>query len=78
MQEAPRRQAKGQIEPGQQPAAPGQRAIEAEDLAVRATDAAHAAGGQPLLRNFSYDFSPEDRHWHHWPQWLGQIHPAGA
>lgn len=70
MQEAPRRQAKGQISLASNQRRLGKRAIEAEDLAVWATDAAHAAGAKPLLRNFSYDFSPEDR--------IGIIGPNGS
>ena len=70
MQEAPRRQVKGQVSLASNQRRLGKRAIEAEDLAVWATDGAHQAGGQPLLRNFSYDFSPEDR--------IGIIGPNGS
>ena len=70
MQEAPRRQAKGQISLASNQRRLGKRAIEAEELAVWATDGAHQAGGQPLLKNFSYDFSPEDR--------IGIIGPNGS
>ena len=70
MQEAPRRQVKGQISLASNQRRLGKRAIEAEDLAVWATDGAHAAGAKPLLRNFSYDFSPEDR--------IGIIGPNGS
>jgi ATP-binding cassette subfamily F protein uup len=48
----------------------GKRAIEAEGLQVWASDAAQAAGAPALLREFSYDFSPEDR--------VGIIGPNGA
>jgi ATP-binding cassette subfamily F protein uup len=70
MQEAPRRQAKGQISLASNQRRLGKRAIEAEDLAVWATDAAHTAGALPLLQAFSYDFSPEDR--------VGIIGPNGS
>ncbi|MCX5945169.1 MAG: ABC-F family ATP-binding cassette domain-containing protein [Cyanobacteria bacterium] len=70
MQEAPRRQVKGQVSLASNQRRLGKRAIEAEDLAVWATDAAHASGAEPLLRNFSYDFSPEDR--------IGIIGPNGS
>jgi ATP-binding cassette subfamily F protein uup len=70
MQEAPRRQAKGQISLASNQRRLGKRAIEAEDLAVWATDEAHTAGALPLLQAFSYDFSPEDR--------VGIIGPNGS
>jgi ATP-binding cassette subfamily F protein uup len=70
MQEAPRRQVKGQISLASNQRRLGKRAIEAEDLAVWATDGAHQAGAPPLLQNFSYDFSPEDR--------IGIIGPNGS
>ena len=70
MQEAPRRQAKGQISLASNQRRLGKRAIEAETLAVWASDAARAAGAAPLLQAFSYDFSPEDR--------VGIIGPNGS
>jgi ATP-binding cassette subfamily F protein uup len=70
MQEAPKRQAKGQISLASNQRRLGKRAIEAEDLAVWATDEARTAGGTPLLKAFSYDFSPEDR--------IGIIGPNGS
>ena len=51
-------------------AAARKRAIEAEALQVWASDAAREAGAAPLLREFSYDFSPEDR--------VGIIGPNGV
>ena len=70
MQEAPKRQTKGQISLASNQRRLGKRAIEAEDLAVWATDEAHTAGSTPLLKAFSYDFSPEDR--------IGIIGPNGS
>jgi ATP-binding cassette subfamily F protein uup len=70
MQEAPKRQAKGQISLASNQRRLGKRAIEAEDLVVWATDEARTAGGTPLLKAFSYDFSPEDR--------IGIIGPNGS
>ncbi|WP_411869647.1 ABC-F family ATP-binding cassette domain-containing protein [Vulcanococcus limneticus] len=70
MQEAPRRQLKGQISLASNQRRLGKRAIEAEELEVWATDEARAAGAPPLLRHFSYDFSPEDR--------VGIIGPNGS
>ncbi len=70
MQEAPRRQAKGQISLASNRRRLGRRAIEADNLAAWATDAAQAGGAPALLRNFSYDFSPEDR--------VGIIGPNGS
>jgi ABC transport system ATP-binding/permease protein len=48
----------------------GKRAIEADELAVWASPEARQAGAAPLLREFSYDFSPEDR--------VGIIGPNGS
>ena len=70
MQEAPKRQTKGQISLASNQRRLGKRAIEAEDLAVWATDEAHTTGGTPLLKAFTYDFSPEDR--------IGIIGPNGS
>ena len=70
MQEAPKRQTKGQISLASNQRRLGKRAIEAEDLAVWATPGAHTAGGTPLLKAFTYDFSPEDR--------IGIIGPNGS
>jgi ATP-binding cassette subfamily F protein uup len=70
MQEAPKRQTKGQISLASNQRRLGKRAIEAEDLAVWATDEARTAGSTPLLKAFSYDFSPEDR--------IGIIGPNGS
>lgn len=48
----------------------GKRAIEAEDVLVWPSAEAQSCGQTPLLRNFSYDFSPEDR--------IGIIGPNGS
>ncbi len=61
MQEAPRRQARGQLSLASNQRRLGKRAIEAEQLTVWASDQARTAGSPALLRDFSYDFSPEDR-----------------
>jgi len=61
MQEAPRRQARGQLSLASNQRRLGKRAIETEQLTVWASDQARAAGSPALLRDFSYDFSPEDR-----------------
>ena len=70
LQELPKRQVKGQVSLASNSRRLGKRAIEAEDLQVWASDAARAAGAAPLLREFSYDFSPEDR--------VGIIGPNGV
>ncbi len=70
MQEAPKRQAKGEISLSSNQRRLGKRAIEAEQLAVWATDQAQQTGADPLLHDFSYDFSPEDR--------IGIIGPNGS
>jgi ATP-binding cassette subfamily F protein uup len=66
MQDAPKRQTKGQLSLATAHRRLGKRAITAEHLSVWAEPHAGPAGtsdpgGQPLLRDFSYDFSPEDR-----------------
>ncbi|MFM2122314.1 MAG: hypothetical protein RLZZ589_751, partial [Cyanobacteriota bacterium] len=70
LQEIPKRQVKGQVSLASNQRRLGKRAIEAEGLQVWASDAAQAAGAPALLREFSYDFSPEDR--------VGIIGPNGA
>ena len=70
MQEVPKRQLKGQLSLSSNRRRLGKRAIEAEDLAVWATPEARQGGAAPLLREFSYDFSPEDR--------IGIIGPNGS
>ena len=70
MQEQPKRQAKGQLSLATNQRRLGKRAIEADGLSVWATDAHQASGAEPLLREFSYDFSPEDR--------VGIIGPNGS
>ena len=70
MQEAPKRQSKGELSLSSNQRRLGKRAIEAEQLAVWATDQAREGGAEPLLRDFSYDFSPEDR--------IGIIGPNGS
>ncbi|MFZ9849219.1 MAG: ABC-F family ATP-binding cassette domain-containing protein [Vulcanococcus sp.] len=70
MQEAPKRQVKGQLSLSSNRRRLGKRAIEAEALAVWASEASRQAGSPALLREFSYDFSPEDR--------VGIIGPNGS
>jgi len=70
MQETPKRQAKGQLSLATNQRRLGKRAIEADDLAIWATEEARSSGAQPLLKAFSYDFSPEDR--------VGIIGPNGS
>ncbi|MEI8250053.1 MAG: ABC-F family ATP-binding cassette domain-containing protein [Synechococcus sp. ELA057] len=70
MQEAPKRQIKGELSLASNQRRLGKRAIEAEDLSIWATAASHAAGDAPLLARFSYAFSPEDR--------VGIIGPNGT
>ena len=74
MQEAPTRQAKGQLSLATASRRIGKRAITAENVTVWAPQPDQSAGsppqGPPLLRDFSYDFSPEDR--------VGIIGPNGS
>ena len=70
MQELPKRQQKGQLSLATNQRRLGKRAIEAEELGVWASDEARTGGATPLLRDFSYDFSPEDR--------VGIIGPNGS
>ena len=70
MQELPKRQQKGQLSLATNQRRLGKRAIEAEELGVWASDAARSGGASPLLQEFSYDFSPEDR--------VGIIGPNGS
>jgi ATP-binding cassette subfamily F protein uup len=70
LQEIPKRQAKGQVSLASNQRRLGKRAIEAEALQVWASDQAREGGAQPLLQEFSYDFSPEDR--------VGIIGPNGV
>jgi ATP-binding cassette subfamily F protein uup len=67
MQEAPVRQAKGSLSLASTARRIGRRAITAEGLGV---NAGPQGDGPPLLRGFTYDFSPEDR--------VGIIGPNGA
>jgi ATP-binding cassette subfamily F protein uup len=61
LRELPRRQQRGQLSLASNERRLGKRAIEAEELTLWASPSARSAGGAPLLRDFSYDFSPEDR-----------------
>jgi len=70
LQETPKRQAKGQLSLASTQRRLGKRAIEADDLSIWASAAARASGQAPLLRGFSYAFSPEDR--------VGIIGPNGS
>ena len=67
MREAPQRQSRGQVSLATTSRRLGKRAITAEELSVNAGEGSQA---RPLLRNFSYDFSPEDR--------IGIIGPNGV
>jgi ATP-binding cassette subfamily F protein uup len=70
MQEAPKRQVKGDLSMASNQRRLGKRAIEAGNLSIWATPETRAEGAAPLLRGFSYDFSPEDR--------VGIIGPNGS
>ena len=70
MQEVPKRQARADLHLASGQRRLGKRAIEAENLCLWASAAARAAGAPPLLRGFSYAFSPEDR--------VGIIGPNGS
>jgi ABC transport system ATP-binding/permease protein len=61
MQEIPKRQLKGELSLASNQRRLGKRAIEAEDLAIWASTERRAAGDAPLLRTFTYAFTPEDR-----------------
>jgi ATP-binding cassette subfamily F protein uup len=67
MREAPQRQTRGQVSLATSSRRLGKRAITAEALGVNAGEGPEA---RPLLRQFSYDFSPEDR--------IGIIGPNGV
>ena len=70
MREAPSRQTKGSLSLSSNQRRLGKRAIEAEALGLWASPEAQALGQPPLLQEFSYDFSPEDR--------IGIIGPNGS
>jgi len=70
LRETPKRQSKGELSLASERRRLGRRAIEIEALSVWASDDALQAGGKPLLQDFSYDFSPEDR--------VGIIGPNGS
>ena len=70
MQEAPKRQGRGDLSLTSNQRRLGKRAIEAEAVLVWASEEAQNSGQTPLLRDFSYDFSPEDR--------IGIIGPNGS
>ncbi|QVL53351.1 MAG: ABC-F family ATP-binding cassette domain-containing protein [Cyanobium sp. M30B3] len=70
LQDTPRRQARGELSLASNQRRLGKRAIEAEDLCIWASADARSAGQAPLLRGFSYSFSPEDR--------VGIIGPNGS
>ena len=72
MREAPSRQVKGQVSLASTARRIGKQAITAEGLAVAVpvSTAAAQTGARLLLRDFSYDFSPEDR--------VGIIGPNGV
>ncbi len=70
LQELPKRQTRGELSLASNQRRLGKRAIEAEDLSLWASGDARSAGQEPLLRRFSYAFSPEDR--------VGIIGPNGS
>jgi ATP-binding cassette subfamily F protein uup len=70
MRETPRRQQKGELSLASNQRRLGKRAIEAEALSIWACPEARQGGAAPLLQDFSYDFSPEDR--------VGIIGPNGS
>jgi ATP-binding cassette subfamily F protein uup len=70
LRETPKRQSKGELSLASERRRLGRRAIEIEALSVWASDDALQAGSKPLLQDFSYDFSPEDR--------VGIIGPNGS
>jgi ATP-binding cassette subfamily F protein uup len=70
MREEPKRQGRAELSLASGQRRLGKRAIEAEDLSLWASAEARAAGAPPLLRGFSYAFSPEDR--------VGIIGPNGS
>ncbi|QPN62233.1 ABC-F family ATP-binding cassette domain-containing protein [Synechococcus sp. CBW1004] len=70
LRETPKRQSKGELSLASERRRLGRRAIEIEALSVWASDEARQAGAEPLLQDFTYDFSPEDR--------VGIIGPNGS
>ncbi len=70
LQDAPVRQQKGQLSLASNQRRLGRRVIDAEDLSLWPDPQAREAGLPPLLRGFSYAFSPEDR--------VGIIGPNGS
>ena len=61
MQETPKRQQKGELSLASNQRRLGKRAIEAQELSIWPCPAARQGGKAPLLQDFSYAFSPEDR-----------------
>ncbi len=70
LQDTPRRQVKGQLSLASNQRRLGKRAIAAVDLRIWPSAAGRLAGEPPLLQDFSYAFSPEDR--------VGIIGPNGS
>ncbi|MEX1316020.1 MAG: ABC-F family ATP-binding cassette domain-containing protein [Synechococcaceae cyanobacterium] len=70
LQEVPRRQQRGQLSLASTGRRLGKRAIEAEALTLWASPETRRCGSAPLISDFSYDFSPEDR--------VGIIGPNGS
>jgi ABC transport system ATP-binding/permease protein len=70
LQELPRRQQRGQLSLASTSRRLGKRAIEAEGLSLWPSPEARRSGAAPLISDFSYDFSPEDR--------VGIIGPNGS
>ncbi|MFM7311622.1 MAG: ABC-F family ATP-binding cassette domain-containing protein, partial [Cyanobium sp.] len=70
LQETPKRQSRGELSLSSNRRRIGRRAIEIEELSVWTSEEERQAGAAPLLREFTYDFSPEDR--------VGIIGPNGS
>jgi ABC transport system ATP-binding/permease protein len=70
LRELPRRQQRGELSLASTSRRLGKRAIEAEGLSLWPSPEARSAGAAPLICDFSYDFSPEDR--------VGIIGPNGS
>ncbi|MFM7087802.1 MAG: ABC-F family ATP-binding cassette domain-containing protein [Cyanobium sp.] len=70
LQETPKRQVKGDLSLASNQRRLGKRAIDTEALSIWATAQSREAGAAPLLQEFTYAFSPEDR--------VGIIGPNGS
>ncbi|MFZ9269901.1 MAG: ABC-F family ATP-binding cassette domain-containing protein [Prochlorococcaceae cyanobacterium] len=70
MQDAPKRQQRGDLSLSSNRRRLGKRVIEADELCIWASEDSRSAGMPPLLEGFSYAFNPEDR--------VGIIGPNGS